>query len=100
MGMDRIGFTPREERTLRRSGNAGAVLRRRRAVIAVSVLFLLLFAGLGLATRSWVILMVCAMLFVVITLVEKLTFINAELVCKSVIVKLAKRIQELNYKKD
>ena len=44
--------------------------------------------------------MVCAMLFVVITLVEKLAFINAELVCKSVIVKLAKRIQELNYKKD
>ena len=88
--MDRIGFTPREERTLRRSGNAGAVLRRRRAVIA----------GLGFATRCWVILMVCAMLFVVITLVEKLAFINAELVCKSVIVKLAKRIQELNYKKD
>jgi len=98
--MDRIGFTPREERTHRRSGNAGAVLRRRRAVIAVSVLFLLLFAGLGFATRSWVILMVCAMLFVVITLVEKLAFINAELVCKSVIVKLTKRIQELNYKKD
>lgn len=98
--MDRIGFTPREERILRRSGDAGAVLRRRRAVIAVSILFLLLFAGLGFATRNWVILMICAMAFVVIILVEKLAFLNSELACKSVIVKLAKRIQELNYKKD
>lgn len=98
--MDRIGFTPREERILRRSGDAGAVLRHRRAVTAVSILFLLLFAGLGFATRNWVILMICAMAFVVITLVEKLAFLNSELACKSVIVKLAKRIQELNYKKD
>ena len=98
--MERIGFTPREEWILRRSGDAGAVLRRRRAVIAVSILFLLLFAGLGFATRNWVILMICAMAFVVITLVEKLAFLNSELACKSVIVKLAKRIQELNYKKD
>lgn len=98
--MDRIGFTPREERILRRSGDAGAVLRRRRAVTVVSILFLLLFAGLGFATRNWVILMICAMAFVVITLVEKLAFLNSELACKSVIVKLAKRIQELNYKKD
>lgn len=98
--MDRIGFTPREERILRRSDDAGAVLRRRRAVTAVSILFLLLFAGLGFATRNWVILMICAMAFVVITLVEKLAFLNSELACKSVIVKLAKRIQELNYKKD
>lgn len=98
--MERIGFTPREERILRRSGDAGAVLRRRRAVTAVSILFLLLFAGLGFATRNWVILMICAMAFVVITLVEKLAFLNSELACKSVIVKLAKRIQELNYKKD
>ena len=40
------------------------------------------------------------MLYVLLTLAEKLAYARALLHYKSVIVKLAKRIQELNHRKD
>lgn len=98
--MDRIEFTPQEEKALGRSGDFGVVLRYRRAAAATAILFLLLFIGLTAATRNVYIVAVCAALYVIVTLAEKLAYANAVFAYKCVIVKLAKRIQELNHKKD
>ena len=78
-----------------------AVVRRyRRAATGTALLFCLLFSGLAAATGSVWTVTICAMLYVLLTLAEKLAYARALLHYKSVIVKLAKRIQELNHRKD
>ena len=98
--MDRIEFTAQEEKVRGRSGDTAVVRRYRRAATGTALLFCLLFSGLAAATGSVWTVTICAMLYVLLTLAEKLAYARALLHYKSVIVKLAKRIQELNHRKD
>lgn len=96
--MDQIEFTPQEEKVFGRSGDFRVLPRYRRAAAATALLFMLLFLALAAATRNAWIVAVCAVLYAGITLAEKLAYANALAAYKGIIVKLAKRIQELNHK--
>lgn len=96
--MDRIKFTEQEKKILGRSGDFRVLRRYRESAIAVSLLFCLLFLGIGIASQSWIPLCVCAVLYVLLTMAEKLAYAHALAGYKSIIVKLAKRLNELKQK--
>ena len=96
--MDRIKFTEQEKKILGRSGDFRVLRRYRESAIAVSLLFCLLFLGIGIASQSWIPLCVCAVLYALLTMAEKLAYAHALAGYKSIIVKLAKRLNEIKQK--
>ena len=94
--MEQIDFTEQEKRILGRSGDLRVTARFRRAAAAVAILFILFFFAIGFATRSWIPVACIAAFYAMITAVEKIAYANTLDGCKRIIVKLCRRINELN----
>ncbi len=97
--MDKIEFTPSEERVLMRSGDFSVVKRFQASSILISAVFIGLVTSCAILTKSWVLMLVISIAYIIITLTEKLFYARALIAYKSVIVKLGKRINELSPKK-
>ena len=90
--MEEIAFTPQEERALRRSGDLGLASRMKQATVVVSVLFLVLFILAAIVVKNDIVVTVLAVIYVLLTLAEKLAFIRMLAVYRGLVVKLGKAL--------
>lgn len=90
-----LGLTKDEEEILRRSADDEITRRRIRQVLFAGSLFAVLLVIAGLVARSWPMLLAVALLYVAITVWEKVAYGRAVLLYKSVIGKLQERVEEL-----
>lgn len=91
-------FTNLEEKILIRSGERALTGRMKRAAFITSLLFLLLLIGTAIASRNvWIVLAV-AIAYLLVTLCEKIAYINAVSAYRALIVKLSTRVNELEKK--
>lgn len=89
-----LGLTGAEEEILRRSADSEITRRRIRQVVAWGSLFAVLLVLAGVGLRSWPMLLAVALLYVAITVWEKVSYGRAVLDYKSVIRKLRRRLEE------
>ena len=94
--MEKIAFTPQEERALRRSGDLALAGRMKQSAIAVSVLFLVLFVLAAFIVRNNFVTMAVGVVYIVLTLAEKLAFIRIIAVYRGLAVKLGKALNGEN----
>ena len=90
--MEKMTFTPQEERALRRSGDPALAFRMKQSAIAVSLLFLVLFVLVASVLKNGIAVAVLAVIYVILTLVEKLAFIRIIAVYRGLVVKLGKAL--------
>ncbi len=90
--MEEIAFTPQEERALRRSGDLALASRMKQATVVVSVLFLVLFILVAFVVRNDIVVTALAVIYVLLTLAEKLAFIRMLAVYRGLVVKLGKAL--------
>ena len=90
--MEEIAFTPQEERALRRSGDLGLTSRMKQSAVVVSVLFLVLFILAATVVKNYIAVTVLAVIYVILTLMEKLAFIRMIAVYRGLAVKLGKAL--------
>ena len=90
--MEEIAFTPQEERALRRSGDLALASRMKQATVVVSVLFLVLFILVAIVVRNDIVVTALAVIYVLLTLAEKLAFIRMLAVYRGLVVKLGKAL--------
>ena len=90
--MEEIAFTPQEERALRRSGDLALASRMKQATVVVSVLFLVLFILTAIVVKNDIVVTVLAVIYVLLTLAEKLAFIRMLAVYRGLVVKLGKAL--------
>ena len=95
MDEERLGLNGEEAGVLRRSADSGVTRQRIRQVVFFASLFAILLLVVGILLRSWPLLLTVSLLYVGITAFEKVAYGRAVLLYKSVIRKLAKRIEEL-----
>lgn len=93
-----MDFTKLEEKILIRSGDTALTRRMKKAAVAIPVLFLLLLTGAAFATRNVWIVLAAALAYVLVTLCEKIAYVNAIALYRALIVKLSTRINELEKK--
>ncbi len=94
--MEKIEFTKQEERILGRSGDFAVVGRYRSSAIVVALIFSGLLLALAFLSGSMMLVLIFSLSYILITLVEKLAYARAIAGYKHVIVKLSKRVQQLN----
>lgn len=90
--MEEIAFTPQEERALRRSGDLALASRMKQATVVVSVLFLVLFILVAIVVKNDIVVTALAVIYVLLTLAEKLAFIRMLAVYRGLVVKLGKAL--------
>ena len=90
--MEEIAFTPQEERALRRSGDLALASRMKQATVVVSVLFLVLFILTAIVVKNDIVVTALAVIYVLLTLAEKLAFIRMLAVYRGLVVKLGKAL--------
>jgi hypothetical protein len=92
--MTPLDLDARERRFLERSADLEATRRRVRTVLISGTTFAILLVAAGLLTRSWILLLVVSVLYVLITTWERVTYGGATLVYKKLVQKLRARIEE------
>lgn len=93
--MKLVDLSPTERRFLDRSADLDVTRRRIRTVLIAASTFAILLVAAGFLTRSWVLLLVVSVLYVIITTWERVTYAGATLVYKRLAQKLKARIEEL-----
>jgi Co/Zn/Cd efflux system component len=93
--MKRVDLSPTERRFLERSADLDVTRRRIRTVLSLATAFAVLLVAAGLLTRSWALLLAVAVLYVIITTWERVTYAGATLVYKRLVQKLKARVEEL-----
>ena len=91
-------YSRQEERLLIRSGDEALTRRMKKAAVAVPLLFAVLMIGAALTSRNiWIILGV-ALAYILITLCEKIAYVNVIAAYRALVVKLSTRVNELEKK--
>jgi len=90
----RCDLTPLERQILDRSGNSDVTRQRRTIVVASGLGFAALLIAMAFAKRSWQSVLVIALLYIAITVWEKVAYANAVLAYKSLIQKLKANLEE------
>lgn len=96
--MKDLELTPLERRLLDRSDKPEITRRRRTIVIASGLGFAAALVAMALVKRSWQLVLGIALLYIAITVWEKVAYANAVLAYKSVIRKLKKRAEDQELK--
>jgi len=90
----RCDLTPLERQILDRSGSSDVTRQRRTIVVASGLGFAALLIAMAFAKRSWQSVLVIALLYIAITVWEKVAYANAVLAYKSLIQKLKANLEE------
>jgi hypothetical protein len=90
----RRDLTPLERQILDRSGSSDVTRQRRTIVVASGLGFAALLIAMAFAKRSWQSVLVIALLYIAITVWEKVAYANAVLAYKSLIQKLKANLEE------
>jgi hypothetical protein len=100
MDEDLLGLTGEEADVLRRSADSEVTRRRIRQVVLFASLFAVVLLVVGVLVRSWSMLLAVSLLYVGITALEKVAYGRAVLLYKSLVRKLANRVEELEERAD
>lgn len=87
-------LTPLEQQILDRSGNSKVTRQRRTIVVAAGLSFAAALVAMSIVKRSWQFTLGVALLYIAITVWEKVAYANAVLAYKSLIQKLKARTDE------
>lgn len=98
--MKKLDLTPLEQQILSRSDNPDITRRRRATVIAAGISFAAVLIFGSMLMRSWELLLGVALLYIAITILEKVAYANAVLAYKGLIEKLKHRVEELESEDD
>ena len=93
--MSGLKLSPIEVRIVELSGDPQATRRRRTIVVIAGLTFAAALVVLALVTRSWPTLLSISLVYIGLTLFEKVMYANAILAYKGLIQKLKARIEEL-----
>ena len=93
--MRNLNLTPLERHILHRSLDLRATRRRRATVVVMGITAAILLAGVAWLMQSWAFVLVVALVYIAVTIVEKVAYANAVLAYKSLIQKLKNRVEEL-----
>lgn len=94
--MEELNFTPVEAHIYNASGNLEITRRRRKMVLITGSLFALALLIGTLMVQRWEVPLAVGLLYIGMTVVEKLAYANAVMSYKTVIQKLDRRIRELD----
>jgi hypothetical protein len=92
--MMKCDLTPLERQILDRSGNSHVTRQRRTLVVASGLGFAALLLAMAFVKRSWQFVLVVALVYIAITVWEKVAYANAVLAYKSLIQKLKANLEE------
>ena len=91
-------YSKLEEKLLIRSGDTALTKRMKRSTAVISLMFIFLITGAALSSGNvWIVLAV-SLAYLLITLFEKLAYLNAIAAYRALIVKLSTRVNELEKK--
>lgn len=93
--MKNVNLTKLEEEILQRSRDPEVTQRRRRMILVTGVCAAAFLVWAAFARQSWQLVLVVSLVYVAVTMCEKVAYANAVLAYKSVIRKLSERIEEL-----
>ena len=93
--MKDIKLTPLEELILQRSSDSAITHRRKYTVLVSGFIFGIMIIGAAYFLQSWQILLFISLMYIAITVFEKIAYANAVLGYKSLIQKLKQQIEKL-----
>lgn len=93
--MKDLGLSPFEQHILDRSSNLGITRRRRTTVIITGLIAAALLVWAAFIKQSWQFVLLVSLIYVAVTIWEKVAYANAVLLYKNLIQKLKTRIEEL-----
>lgn len=93
--MKNIDLTPLEQGILQRSSDLAVTRRRRTTVVIAGVVAAATTSVVVWLLQSWRLMLVFFLVYVAVTVFEKVAYANAVLAYKSLIQKLKKRVEEL-----
>lgn len=91
--MKNLDLTPLERQILERSDKPEVTRQRRTIVIASGLVFAAVLVAVSLLMRSWQLVLAIALLYIAITLWEKVAYANAVLAYKGLIRKLMRQLE-------
>lgn len=95
MDEERMGLDELERRFLAGCADQGLTRRRMRAVVVMAAVFGVLLIGAAWISRSWQVVLAVSLLYLLITVWEKLGYGRGVLIYKSLVRKLAARVEQL-----
>ncbi len=95
MDEERMGLDELERRFLAGCADQGLTRRRMRAVVVMAAVFGVLLIGAAWISRSWQVVLAVSLLYLLITVWEKLGYGRGVLVYKAVVRKLVARVEQL-----
>jgi hypothetical protein len=98
--MKDLNLSPLEQRILQRSSDHTITRRRRTIVVIAGVTAAILLVGAAWLKQSWQFVLILSLVYIGVTVFEKIAYANAVLVYKSLIQKLKIRIEELQPNED
>ena len=93
--MKDIKLTPLEQQILKRSSDPGLTRRRRTTVLVTGITAAILLAGVAWLKQSWQFVLIVSLVYIAVTVFEKVAYANAVLAYKSLVQKLKNRIEGL-----
>ena len=96
MDIRKLGLTETESRFLKRCSDAEVTRRRMRQVLVAACIFAALLLVMAWYTRSLPLVLGVALVYIVVTTWEKLSYGRGVLAYKSIITKLVRRLGELD----
>ena len=96
--MDNINLTSLEKKIIEQSADLDITRKRKKVVVFTGVIAAIVFVGGSYLIRSWQFILFAALVYLLVTVFEKVMYSNAVLVYKSLIQKLKKRVEELEKK--
>lgn len=91
-------YSKQEERLLIRSGDNALTKRMKKSAIITPLLFAVLLTGAAFASGNLWIILAVSLVYILITLCEKVAYINVIAAYRAMVVKLSTRVNELEKK--
>lgn len=98
--MKPLDLTPLERRILDQCDKPEVTRRRRTIIIVTGLIFAALLIAMSLVRRSWQFVLAIALVYIAITVWEKVAYANAVLAYKSLIQKLKKQVEDKEPEED
>ena len=96
MDISKLGLTETESRILKRCSDTEVTRRRMRQVLIAAAFFAGLLMVLAWYSRSLPLVMAVALLYIVVTTLEKLAYGRGVLSYKAIVSKLVRRLKDLD----
>ncbi len=100
MEIDQIELTEVEKRFLVGSSDTAVTGRRIRLVLVAAAVYVFLLVAVALFLKSWLMILIVSLVYIGVTVWEKLAYGRGVLVYKSIIQKLVRRVEKLEEVQD